>query len=453
MDTPRQSFPARIAPSTPTPSPIRWAFPFRWPQRLLGPCPGLRELNLVCWGLFATCLLIPWCFSLWIRMRHGMSCDFVYFYGIGHILNTRPSTNLYNLPLQLKVFYAIAPPLGGVYGPSPYPPFLAQFFSLFAKVPFRLAYLFWLFTSMALYLTGIWLLLREVLPDQKLKKSLLLCFAIAFSPFVMDTLANGQIASLGFFSICVAVVLEKRQKPFASGLVLSILAYKVTLLLLLLPMFAITRRFKALLGFFIGAIVLFLESAAMLGIQIWPAYLRFLTTFQHSSGVNGNSKLRHWQFVDLNSLSFGIPGGRSAVALAILAAAAIAVLLWLAFLLWMSSRASLPAQSLVWATTLTFTLILNIYVPIYDSVLVVIAVALTIGALRQLAWTEATRWTVFTALLIFAVAWFTGPVSRRYGIQPLTLLLFLFGLLQLTLLKALCATPDPTLRLDEVEAG
>ena len=97
------------------------AFPFRWPQRLLGPRPGLREITIVCWGLFLGLLVIPLCFVLRTRLRQGAGCDFVYFYGVGHIFRNYPSASLFDLDLQLRTFNAIAPPPVGFYGPSPYP--------------------------------------------------------------------------------------------------------------------------------------------------------------------------------------------------------------------------------------------------------------------------------------------------------------------------------------------
>ncbi len=441
MNCQTHSHSTRIAPQAPAYAPIGWKFSFRWPDHILGPRPGLREIALVCWGLFIGSLLLPICFLIWIRISHGAASDFVYFYGAGHILNTYGSTHLYNTALQLKVFNSIAPPLGGFYGPSPYPPFLAQFFSLFARAPFKLAFLLWMCTSLALYLTGVFLITRDVFPKEKLKTSLIFCFALAFPPFVINTFANGQIASISFFAVCLAVFLEQRQKPIASGLALSILAYKPTLLVLILPMLVITRRFRSILGFLIGTASLFVETTLFDGIGIWHTYLRFLEMFRHISQMSGSVGLRLWQFVDLNSLAHALPGGQSLITPAIFAVVAIAMLAWLVNLFWRSSTAGPQAHLLAWAATLTWTLLLNLYVPMYDSVLAVIAVTLTLTALSKLAWHDATSWTLLVAMLIFAAAWITEPVARRNGIQILTVLLFAFGVMQLLLLSHLCINP------------
>lgn len=422
-------------------------FPFRWPVRLLGPCPGVREISLVCWGLFIGLLVIPLGFVLLLQLRHVLSCDFVYFYGIGNLFNTHSSAGLYNLGLQLQTFNHIAPPQGGIYGPSPYPPFVAQFFSLFAHLSFKLAYLLWLAVSLALYLSGISLIARDAFATERLGRSLTFCFGLAFPPFILNTLSNGQISSIAFFFVCLAWFFDRRQQPVISGLALSVVAYKPTLLLLLLPMLLLTRRMKTLLGFLGGLTLLLVEITLADGAKIWPVYLRFLEAFKHLSSTDGNHALRRWQFVDLNSFLHALPSGQSGITLVIFAIVAIAVAAWLARLLWISSDAVRPVQQLVWASTLTWTLLLNIYVPVYDSVLVVISATLTLGALNEIGWIDAERWTTLICMLIFVVAWIDVPLAKHDTVQLSTIVFFGFGIVQLYFLRqalrALSPNVDP----------
>ena len=200
-------------------------------------------------------------------------------------------------------------------------------------------------------------------------------------------------------------------------------------------MLLLTRRFKALRGFIVGAGSLVLASTAIAGVDIWPAYSRLLISFEKISEGQGNAYLHHWQFIDLRSLSYGAPGGRSTPGLAILLCIAVAIVSWHAILLWKSANAEWPAQKLAWASCVTWTLLLNVYVPIYDSSLVTIAVILSLGALGESRCVEGIRWVVCLAVAISAVAWETEQIASRYGIQPLTVLLFVLGLLQLGLLR------------------
>ena len=48
-----------------------------------------------------------------------------------------------------------------------------------------------------------------------------------------------------------------------------------------------------------------------------------------------------------------------------------------------SARAGNAAQNLAWATILTWTLVMNVYVPVYDTLPITVAITLMIRALRE----------------------------------------------------------------------
>ena len=68
-----------------------------WPTRIFGPRPGLREVNLLCWGLLAGVLIARFAIPFLIQLRSGrgldslLPADFIYFYGIGHIAEHLPT--------------------------------------------------------------------------------------------------------------------------------------------------------------------------------------------------------------------------------------------------------------------------------------------------------------------------------------------------------------------------
>jgi hypothetical protein len=411
-----------------------------WPERILGPQPGLKEINIACWGLLVAFLVIGLGVPLWTQFRTGVGtvhilpADFIYFYGIGSIAGSHPLPQLYDYNLQLATFNRIFPLHDGAYGPSPYPPFVALFFIAFARLPFLTAYFSWLGVSLALYLAGIGAAVNGVFPGERLKVSLAFWFALALYPFVVGTLANGQLAAVAVFSAGLAVALEEKDRRFTSGLVLSILAYKPTLLLLLVPMLLITRRFRTFAGFAAGAAALVLVATAFGGIDVWPAYVRFLNLFGRIAVLGGHSGLPLDKFVDLHSFVEALPGGRTKVAGDLFYPIAGVLCGNLALSLWKSAGKGGPAQKLAWAATLTWTLLLNVYVPIYDSVLVVIAVILTVAALKELRWTAANRGVVLLAVLIVAGSWVTSGVAEAHGIQILSVLLGILGFGQLYLL-------------------
>jgi hypothetical protein len=236
----------------------------RWPERLLGPVPGLKEINLVCWGFFLLCLLPVVIAVVYAQFTTAgvLHADFVYHYGAGKLLNQYPASQLYNFDLQSKIFNGIYPSHEHAYGPSPYPPFVAEIFSLFARLSFEKAYFLWMGISLILYLAGIGAVVAAFFPRQRLKGALIFCFALASRAFLMDTLFNGQLSSVAVFAAGLAVSLDRRSRPLSSGLALAILAYKPTLLVIILPMLLLTRRFRTLAGFVAGTAVLLLATTA-----------------------------------------------------------------------------------------------------------------------------------------------------------------------------------------------
>jgi hypothetical protein len=428
----------------------------RWPHRILGPRPGLKELNLASWTLFLLLMVLPSLFVFFVQNRTEaafpkLRFGFVYFYGIGQIANEYPATRLYDYDLQQKVFTGIRPLGDHFYGPSPYPPFVALFFSLFARVPFNLAYLLWTGLSLILYGAGILATAEHAFPGERLRNSLILCYSLAFFPFIFYTLLNGRISALAVFAAGLAVFLEGRSKPFQSGLALSLLAYKPPFLLLAIPMLLVTRRFKAFYGFLSGAMILIGLTTVFTGVGIWPVYARFLASFGKFAGVGGHSSVNLSRYIDCSSVSHAIPGGRSTPGLAVLAVAVAAVATALAVLLWKSVGAGRPVQQLAWAATLTWTMILNVYVPLYDSILVVVAIVLTLGALKTLQWRVANGWIGFLSFLIFAGAFVTETIAKDHGVQILSLLFASLGIAQLFLLH-LAIRHDASNRTSSVSA-
>ncbi len=257
----------------------------RWPRQLLGPPPGLKEINLACWGALAAFLVLKVGVPLWLEARTGvpslhiLPADFIYFYGIGSIANHYPLAQLYDYNLQLKTFNDLYVLHDGAYGPSPYSPFVALFFSLLARLGFTTAFSLWAIASVVMYLGGIGAVLKSVFPGEPLKASLVCCLALAFYPFLIGTLANEQLAAVAVCAVGLAIAIERAGKPWLCGLALSLLAYKPTLLLLLVPMLLLTRRFKTLTGLLAGTSLVVLIATVFGGFAVWPAYLQFISLF------------------------------------------------------------------------------------------------------------------------------------------------------------------------------
>jgi hypothetical protein len=399
-------------------------------SRMLGPALSLKELNFICWGLFLAALTLPLGFVM-STQKQTPDADFVYFYAMGRLLNEYPAERVYDYALQQKVCTEIHPLQTGKYGPIPYPPFVGTFFRPFARIPYRAAYAVWLCISLLLYLAGLAIISRRYFRDDPLRRSLIFCFALSFYPFTIDTFINGQLSAIGFFALALAIREDDRDRLLRSGLALSVCLYKPTLLVLLLPMLLVTKRFKTLLGFGAGAAALALFTTAAEGTRIWAGYATLLLNFgQAATGVHMQSFLRLRKYVDLTSLSSMAPGGRSWLGLAIVYGFSSWAALFLFWLWWKSARTGRPARGLVWATTITWTLLLNAYVPRHDSILCVLALVITAGVLKDSPARTLYGWFTVLWLLILASSWITDEFAAAHGIQIITPMFAALGTLQ-----------------------
>lgn len=382
-----------------------------------------KYLNLLGWcavaGLFAIVLQNA--------LQRDHERDFVYFYSCGRILNHYPPAQLYDYELQKRTFTEIQPLHEGVYGPSPYPPFVAMLFRPFARLPFLTAYWSWMGITLILYLAGLTLLARRFLSGDRLKQSALFCFALCFWPFAARTLLNGQLSAIGFFCLTLAICLEHSGSRFLSGLALSLCAYKPTLLLLLLPMLFVIRRYRTLLGFAAGVAALVSLTTVVEGFAVWPAWLRLT---RNIAGFRPFLALD--DYIDASSFAALLAPGAAPVRFAVLCLSVIAGL-WLLREWWLFRPIARSHSAVVpWAATLTWTLVLNVYVPMYDSILVLISLVVIASSSSPVARGTAFRAAAMLLLLI-------APVTRAFavgtGVQLLTLVLVSIGVLQLAVLR------------------
>jgi hypothetical protein len=403
-----------------------------WPTRL-GPVPKLRDLNFIFWGLLFVCFVLP--FSIVVIQSHRPpDADFAGFYSLGRILNEYPPSQLYDYALQKRICQQVHP-RSGEYGPLPYPPYVALFFRPFTLLPYWAAYALWIAISILLYASGLRILLRRFFAQPPLVSLLIYAFAFSYFPFIGYTVGNGQLAAVGFFAFALAIQQDDSGHGIRCGLALCLCLYKPPILLLVLPMLLLSRRFKALLGFVAGTLFIVGITIAIEGFTVWPRFLATIRSFGNSSiGIQNHSFLPLPKYVDLTSFSSMLHGGRSLPALVFFLALGTVALALLVRFWWQSKAAQPPTRILVWAATLTWTLLINVYVPIYDSILIVLSVVLTASVLQRFPFGGLHRWFLAYWTLILASSWFTVALSKKFGVQLLTLLFVGFGFLQFSML-------------------
>jgi Glycosyltransferase family 87 len=402
----------------------------------------LRLLTVICWAVCIVRIFVPAGLIVKDRVQAAQAgripdTEFVYFYSMGRVFNQYPSNQVYDYNIQKRVCSEVRTAKDGEYGPNPFHPVIGVLFRPFVRMGFGAAYLLWVSVSLCLFIGGLALSCRRFLPEKSVYRSLILCSALCSMPFIW-TLLGGQVSMIGFFALALALYLDYDDRPILSGAALSACLYKPTLLVLFLPMLLVTRRYKTLLGFVAGGTVLCVLATAAEGIQVWPGYLRLLLSF--ARGVAGNHTTSAvgtiWYYGDLVSFFTLIPGGRSWLGLVVLSVCAVYAA-WVLLRAWSKSVGTAkPAQALVWAATLTWTLVLNTYMPIYDSAFLILGVIASAGVLKYLPDQRWYRWLMLLWVLILACSWVTVSVARSTGFQMVTVLFVALGILQLVALRS-----------------
>lgn len=406
----------------------------RWPRlsQLAPPDFTKKEIGTICvMVLFLSVVLVGAVFLLVPEERRPAALstvggDFPQFYVAGRILNSGSAERLYDLQLQERLFLDIRPKALKLTLPFIYPPFLALLCRPIALLPYGMAYFVWVALSAALFVSGVLLLLEHRAAETSSDRRLILLIVMSFPPLLVETLLGGQISSIGFFALSLAIHQERLGQWFAAGLTLSICLYKPTILLLILPMLVLSRRWKILAGLMTGAVVLVAGVAALIGTNVFADYFALSATFGRLYlGTEGLLKIQ--KYVDLRDFAVLLTG-RSAAGLGVLLAASACCLPFLARWWWRFGNGETARQAAPWASTLAWTLVLNIYVPIYDCSL--LAISFLIGAQQcQSTETRAYRPLLhWLALATVVSAWLSQPIASLTRVQVFTLVLIVNAL-------------------------
>jgi hypothetical protein len=401
-----------------------------WPTALLGPMPRTREIrvvclvSLVCAGLILLFGLFP---ARQGGNRLGYEEDFVAFYGIGRLLNEHPPERLYDFPTQETIYLELRPEARFLGLPYIHAPFEALIFQPLARLPFRAAYLAWLAISLTAYSVAMLAMIWRFGPHDPVQRRTALLLTVAFAPFMMESWLGGNVAVIACLGLGLAIALADAGRPLLGGAALALCVNKPSLLLLVLPMLLVSRQVTMLAGFTVGVASLVAASSLALGPQAWPDFLDAMLRWARMTSAQ-EGIFRDWKYVDLNAFSRVLPGGRSWVVMAMTLAATGAVVFALLRLWWTLPRAGRDARALVWAATITWTLVLNAYVPIYDCALLSLVGLLAASALRDPVTGDLPPAFATAVLVCFVAAWVTQPIAQLLRLQIYTLVLGYSGL-------------------------
>jgi len=205
--------------------------------------------------------------------------------------------------------------------------------------------------------------------------------------------------------------------------------YKPTLLLLVLPLLVVGRCWRLLAGMTITGILLAGLSVAFVGWDVSVEYLDVLLSFRKSTS-GGGIEIRTWKYVDLNNWLRLLIGGKSPAQPFVFLVIAIVPFGMLSKHWWRWPQLNVSEQQCVWSATLAWLPLLNLYVGIYDSILVVQSLLLAAGRLTQSDHSKQPLTTSrlgYWVLAIAGSAWFSQSLARGSGVQVYALALIGWG--------------------------
>jgi len=407
-------------------------------QRVIGPLPGRREARAfstfaLIGGLVACGLSLFYGFRGETFMGRPMGSDFVEFYAAGKLANQHQPGLIYNIPEFSRLQHEVVPQMDAtqmhVFG---YPPVVSVLFRPFALLPYRWAYCAWLIFSVALYASSLWLLFRTFLRASYRRSAFLL--ALSAPMYTLETWIGGQLSVIGFFAVVLFLCSFEKRWPLLAGLGLGLATYKPSLVAIPAAVMLLGGCWRMLAGLSVSSALMILGSIATAGVNgfwLWILRLRVFSLYATSNVAI----LRRTKYVDLNSF-FTVLLGASSVERVIATIATAVAFLILAWNWWRSRhQATHDVQRYLWAATLTWTMMINIYVPVYDTILLVPAAALVACSLSDQNQRQQMSMQLWV-LALWLVPWLTQSWADYLRLQILTLVLAAFGYWALQLARA-----------------
>ena len=365
--------------------------------------------------------------------------DYAAFYVAGTILNEYSPDRLYDFNLQKQIYHSLLPLIPPNQSlPYVNPPFFALLFQHLSFLSYVSSYLAWLLISGALYIAGLVLVRRSIQAIPPDAYSIAILLALSFEPFIMECWFGGNSSAFGFFGIVLALHLENKRRPVLSGMALGLCLYKPTLLFLLLPLLVVARRVKTLAGFAVCVLALVGISILTVGWQTCISYIHVLSGFSQMT-YGEMETLPTWKYVDILSFFRLIMGNPSKLTLVVILGSSTIPLSFLIKAWWKLDSYNEDGRSLIWASTLSWTLVFNPHIGIYDTLLAVIGILLTANVIYRHSCDASQALTpMFKSLivLLYLSPLLLHPLARKTGFQAYTLVLAIIGAYQLLLVRS-----------------
>src|SRR5579864_2083058 len=243
--------------------------------------PRLRSVLLL--SLVAMAGMHAWVFfSLRHEVRQGYP-DFTAFYAAGKCVQSGLGSQLYSTQTQALLQQEFASGVKIRNGPLPFthPPFEALLFAPLAFLSYSAAYWVWDAVSL-LELVTFLLLLRPHIPKLRgWSEALPFLCGLAFFP-VFVCVVQGQDSLLLLLLFGLAFAAMKGGRDFVAGICLGLALFRFQLVLPVMAVVLLRRRWQTVAGFAVTGAALAGISAAVVGWEGLINYPRQLLRFSHA---------------------------------------------------------------------------------------------------------------------------------------------------------------------------
>ncbi len=220
---------------------------------------------------------------------------------------------------------------------------------------------------------------------------------------------------------CCSSGASNSDRRVLAGFVLALCLFKPTLVALPALMLVVGRRWRVVGGFAAGGIAMALLSVCDGGSGWLPGLVGGFGDERESWWHTTGEAWHEAKYVDMLAFFHLLLPNPAAPASVVATSVALIAVGWLGRAWWRSDSSSPhgPATDRrLWAATLCFTLVVSPYVPIYDAILVVIAVSLVVRNRETPA-----GWL----LLLYLIPWVTQSFAEFLHLQLMTMAVAGFG--------------------------
>jgi hypothetical protein len=291
-----------------------------------------------------------------------------------------------------------------------HPPFETLVFLPLTCFGYRTAYMVWTLISVGLLAAAALLIESRVSVSSTIFRytRIPVDFGLAFVVFltfapVTTCLLLGQDSMLMFLIYTLVFVLLQKRAEFRAGCVLACGLFKFQLIVPLVPILLLRRKWAAARGFALAGSLLILASIGVSGVQVLAAYPRFLLFESSHQQVAGFAP--EYMPNIRGTLHLLVDGRLGSPVFAMLVALASGLVLWLVAKHWRDEQLGLSFSAAVFAT-----LLVSYHLYDYDLTLLLLPIAIMCGDLARRDRPLCRHPALTTALVIL----FIPPLHRLF---------------------------------------